>query len=82
MELDFCCFFYFHPSLLGENIGFDAGPVGQGLVKIQTHPYLCFWVAPKNWLLWPGCTQEGRFIDETSLLRQFFYINPRGIFGK
>lgn len=60
---------------------FAAGPDGENRVKIWGHYYLYFSVAPKDWLSWPVCTQQGRLIGKPSSADGFSYMNRRGGFG-
>ena len=50
---------HFHPGLFDANKAFFAGLSEEGLVKIWDHVFIYFAVAPKDWISWVGCVQEG-----------------------
>ena len=66
---------YFHPGLLMQNMPLAAGPCGQGHVKIWNHVFIYFVVAPKNWILWVECAQEGGLTGKIVPPDGFSYMN-------
>ena len=64
-----------------SNMAFFAGPSEEGHVKIWDHIFIYFVVAPKDWISWVRCVQEGRLIEKDSSGNGFFYVVRRGCLG-